>query len=335
MVNQFEQTGNNNSNTEAKRGTTELQGLPLGPDSLLWKYFDNRMAFVAATGIKQLMMREIDSGVDQHSKFFSEIVERIMRSIQQIGDTIFDKEHAAQVGVRIRDFHKDIKGMMPDGTRYHALHPKLWADTHITFMDGVYMVADRFDKHGLTDDEKEILWMEGITWYQQYGVSDRYLPADYEAYKERSDEMVEEYLFTDTARRALDYNVKDTIPKPNAVPQRVWKAMELPMKPMARVANAVIVSGLPEEVRERYRDGIPYSSLDRLTVFALEKTMQTVDWDKHVPAWVRYPKSSLDAFRREGRYRGVTDNLFVLGYELGERAVAKASETAKLIPRLN
>lgn len=332
----FEKSHSSTSNSgsesrpESRSAHMHLQGLPLGPDSLLWKYFDNRMAFVAATGIKQLMMREIDSGVDQHSKFFSEIVERTVRSMRQISDAVFDKDNGAEAGLKIRDFHLDITGKMPDGKRYHALHPQLWADTHITFMDGIYMVADRFDGHELTDDEKEILWMEGISWYQQYGVTDSRLPADYAEYKQRSDELVDEYMYTGTAKRALAYSVNDTIPRPNAVPALLWKALELPMKPVAGIANAVVVSGLPDEVRERYKDDIPYNIADKLAVFALEKTTQAIDWDK-VPGYLRYPKSVYDNIRKTGKYHRIDDELFSAGYTAASTVGGRLFGAAKAL----
>lgn len=291
----------------------ELKGLPLGPDSLLWKYFDNRMALVASTGIKQLMMHEIDAGVDQHSKFFEEIVERTVRSMVQIGDTVYDLNNGEEAGHSIRDQHLHVTGKDVRGKRYHAMNPKLWADTHLTFVDGVFEVADRFDGHTLTDDEREMLYQESITWYQKYGVSDRYLPADYAEYKERSDEMAEEYVLTDTAKRALAYALKGDLPRPNIIPAPFWSLIKLPTKPASGFLRAMIVSGLSEPVREKYKDEIPYTETDKKMVHGLERTMQSINWDM-VPGAIRYPEGALRAFQREGRYNGVTDHAAVLGY---------------------
>lgn len=197
---------------------TKRKGLPPGPDSLLWQYFDNRMALLPATGIKQLMMVDIDAGVDQHSKFFEEIVERTQRSIAKIALTVFDREKGAEIGHWIRNQHTAISGLNSEGHKYHALSAKLWADTHITFADAIFQVADRFDGKQLNDVEREILWLEMITWYQQYGVSDRHLPANYSQYKQRSDELAEEYKLTQTTKRALEYAIKGELPKPQNMP---------------------------------------------------------------------------------------------------------------------
>lgn len=301
-----------NNNKESLQIHTRRKGLPLGPDSLLWKYFDYRMTLVPGTGIKQLMMRDIDAGVDQHSIFFDEIIERTYRSMQQIGGTVFDKEKGKEVGKRIRDRHVNIKGINSLGERYHALNPKLWSDTHITFADAVYQVAERFDGNGLNDVEREVLWLEMITWYQQYGVSDRYLPRNYAEYKKRSDEMAEEYILTSTAKRALEYAIKGTLPRPNVIPAQFWSLLDIPLKPTANFLGAIVISGLPEKVREKYKDEIPYSDTDKFLVDTLERTVKKVDWEK-VPGWIRYPDDAYQAFRREGQYRGLSDEVYNIG----------------------
>jgi uncharacterized protein (DUF2236 family) len=291
---------------------TKRRGLPLGPDSLLWKYFDCRMSLVPATGIKKLMLRDIDAGVEQHSQFFDEIIERTYRSMKLIGRTVFDIDQGAAVGKSIRDNHFNIKGVNSVGEKYHALNPKLWADTHITFADAVYQVADRFDGNGLNDVEREILWLEMMTWYQQYGVSDRYLPRNYTEYKKRSDEMENEYVLTSTAKRALEYAIKGTIPRPNALPASLWSLLKAPLRPTAHFLGAIVISGLPESVREKHKNEISYSDTDKLLVGALEDTMKLIEWEK-VPGWVRYPDDAYQAFRREGRYKGLSDEMYAIG----------------------
>ena len=308
----------------------ELEGVPLGPDSLLWKYFDNRMAFQASAGIKQLMMYGIDAGIAQHSNFFNEIVERTMRSMVQIGDTVFDQQKGAQIGHMIRDKHMGVKGIDATGRRYHALNPQLFADTHLTFVDGVFDVADRFDNHSLTYAEREQLYAESVTWYHQYGVSDRYLPANYAEYKQRSDELADSYVLTETAKAALSYAVKGKLPRPNIVPQLVWSALGMPMRPGANVMGAVIVSGLPEQVRDKYSKEIPYTAVDRAQVQLIEMSVKN-GWDK-LPAMVRYPDAAYQAFRREGQFDGPVDRAYLFGKVIGSAALKTAGSVAERMP---
>lgn len=309
--------------------TMTLEGAPLNSDALLLKYMDNLMATQAAAGVKQLMMYGIDAGVNQHSKFFEEIWERLIRSMDQITATVFDKEKGAEMGRRVRDYHADIKGVDVEGKRYHALNPKLFADTHVTFVDAVYDLIDRFHEHKLTQAEREQLYDETITWYQQYGVSDRYLPADYEAYSKRSDEMAEEYVLTGTAKRALEYACKRKIPRPNIVPKVIWSAMELPMKPVASFAGKIVISGLPEQVRDKYKEDIPYSYLDKAQV-ALFETFVKLNW-KYVPEPLRYTPQVYEKILETRETEGKPRDLNYYAFTLGSLAIKSSAETLKSI----
>ena len=84
----------------------------------------------------------------------------------------------ANTGTQVRDFHREIKGDMPDGSRYHALDPETYYWAHATFVEQVLYFADTFVKR-LTDAEKEQIYLESKTWYRRYGVSDRPMPATY------------------------------------------------------------------------------------------------------------------------------------------------------------
>ncbi len=308
----------------------ELKGAPLGPDSLLWQYFDNRMAFEASAGIKQLMMYGIDAGVAQHSNFFNEVVERTMRSMVQIGDTVFDLDKGERMGKMIRDYHTNVKGFDATGHRYHALNPQLFADTHLTFVDGVFDVADRYDEHDLTYAEREQLYAESVSWYHQYGVSDRHLPKNYADYKQRSDELADTYVLTDTARRALEFAVKGKLPRPNVVPRAAWSILGVPAKPATNFAGSLIVSGLPEQVRDKYKKEIPYTSADKVQVQLFEVAVRN-GWNK-LPGYIRYPEAAYQAFRREGRYVGLGDHLYEASKSVGSTALRTARSARALLP---
>src|SRR5947208_11121230 len=98
--------------------------LPLGPGSLVWKYFgDNRMYLNGPRpAVLQNMLAELGQGVLDHSVFFDDTAARVKRSIPPIMMTVYGAE-GDNPGTQVRDFHTDIKGQMPDGSRYHALDP--------------------------------------------------------------------------------------------------------------------------------------------------------------------------------------------------------------------
>src|SRR4051812_7949355 len=134
---------------------------PLGPDTLLWKYFGEwRLYLMApATGLLQLMLPGVGSGVTQHSKFFEEPWERVFRSVPQIAGSIYDGPDAIATAAQIREFHRDIKGIDENGKRYHALDPEIYFWAHATFIWAAVTMVDIFD-HRLTDAEKQQFYDE-------------------------------------------------------------------------------------------------------------------------------------------------------------------------------
>ncbi|MDQ2635840.1 MAG: DUF2236 domain-containing protein, partial [Actinomycetota bacterium] len=84
----------------------------LGPSSLLWRWAgDMRIAFEGGTaGLLQTMHPAIGQGLIDHSAFFDDPVDRVFRSLPGILGTVYDGPRAEATGLRVRDFHHDIKG---------------------------------------------------------------------------------------------------------------------------------------------------------------------------------------------------------------------------------
>ena len=157
--------------------------LPLGPQSLVWRYFgDNRMFLIGPRpAVLQNMLAELGQGVLDHSVFFSDTAARVKRSLPPIFMTVYGSDDD-NPGQQVRDFHREIKGTMPSQNgkvaRYHALDPDTYFWAHATFVDQVLYFADTFVKR-LSREEKEQIYLESKTWYRRYGVSERAMPADY------------------------------------------------------------------------------------------------------------------------------------------------------------
>jgi hypothetical protein len=112
------------------------RGAPLGPDSLTWRYLgDARNLLLAGrAGVLQTMHPAIDAGVRQHSDFFVNPLNRIIRSAGPILGVVYDEDWQA-TGHTVRDFHRPIKGTMRDGRRYAALDPDTYFWAHATFFE--------------------------------------------------------------------------------------------------------------------------------------------------------------------------------------------------------
>ena len=123
------------------------------------------------------MLPSLGQGVEEHSVWFAETVARLQRSIPPIFETVYGADgHAA--GHRVRDFHKPIKGKLPDGSPYSALNPETYYWAHACFVEHLMTATDTFIRR-LSEQEKEQIVAESVTWYERYGVSARDIPRTY------------------------------------------------------------------------------------------------------------------------------------------------------------
>lgn len=273
--------------TAVHDSSTEVDALPLGPDSLVWKYFgDNRMYLIGPRpAVLQNMLAQLGQGVLDHSVFFADTAARVKRSLPPIFMTVYGTEDANR-GTEVRDFHKNIKGdlALPDGTvqRYHALDPETYYWAHATFVEQVLYFADTFVKR-LTDAEKEQIYLESKTWYRRYGVSDRAMPATYADFVAYWDRMMDEVVVAHkTAQYGVGYVTKG-FPRPKGVNPLAWKVISPVFNP---VAAFITTGGMPPRGRELL--ALPWSDRKERAyqAFAAFWRSKPVNW-----AWDRLPMS--------------------------------------------
>jgi len=238
----------------------------LGPDSLLWRWAgDMRIAFEGGTaGLLQTMHPAIGQGLIDHSDFFNDPVDRVFRSLPGILGTVYDGPQADATGTQVRDFHRDIKGTMPDGQRYHALNPETFWWAHATFQRMVDRVGNYWELRPLDARQNDQLYAEGCEWYRRYGMTDAVLPRDRAAFERELDWYYREVLQPNPASDYLiEYIKRPAIPDMSASPQypahprlRPLTDLLLPTLPvraaLAPPMRLVIFGGLPPIVRQRF-----------------------------------------------------------------------------------
>ncbi len=283
--------------------TPDGDRLELGPDSLLWRWAgDTRIAFLGATiGVLQLLHPAIGAGVLEHSDFFGDPYGRVFRSLPRILGALYDGPDAVTAGREVRDFHRTIKGQDEQGRRYHALDPETFWWAHATFQYMAEQVADRFDEHRLSPDEREQLYQEGVEWYRRYGVSDRAVPPDRAAFQEKWDHYCAEVLELNEAAAW----VLDTLRHPQLSAEPLLPPQLALLRPLVRTAPVRLsvlrvvrlsaFGGLPPVVRDRF--DIPWSGVDAVTLSAVELAVRRV-WPL-VPASVRWQPRALAGWQRE------------------------------------
>lgn len=199
---------------------------PLGPESLTWRYFGDWRGLLQGlwAGSMQNMHPGLGAGVEQHSQFFNERWERLLRSLYPIGGVVFDGDRAEQTAHQVRDFHRGIHGVDSQGRSYHALDPGTFYWAHATFFMGTVLTAQHF-MGGLTDTEQRQMFDEHRTWYALYGMSMRPVPETWEDFQVYWRHMCAEVLEDNVAtRQVLDLS---ELPKPPTwwwFPNLLWRA---------------------------------------------------------------------------------------------------------------
>jgi uncharacterized protein (DUF2236 family) len=286
--------------TELAEQPQRTDALPLGPQSLVWRYFgDNRMYLIGPRpAVLQNMLAELGQGVLEHFTFFADTAERLKRTIPPIFNTVYGSDDD-NAGLQVRDFHHHVKGDMPSqygkAGRYHALDPDTYFWAHATFVEQVLYFADTFVKR-LTDAEKEQIYLESKTWYRRYGVSDRPMPANYAEFERYWDRMMGEIVVAHpTAKYGVGYVTKG-FPCPKAVPPALWRGIAPVFNP---VAAFLTTGGLPRRARDIL--GLPWSDrqerrYQRFAAFWRSRPVNWV-WD-HLPMRLRYNGYALKGYAR-------------------------------------
>lgn len=274
----------------------------LGPDSLLWRYAgDTRIAFLGSTiGLLQLMHPAIGKGVLDHSNFFDDPTDRIVRSLPRILGAVYDADGDA-TGREVRDFHKPIKGTLDGGEAYHALDPSTYWWAHATFQYMAEQVVDRWDRRRLGDDEREQLYREGVEWYRRYGVSDRAVPRTRAEFQDEWDRVcAEELEMNDAVRfvlKILDAPRLPALSDPRIVPPPVkWLVNQRSVRrAVAYPLRVIAIGGLPPIVRERF--DIPWTRRNQLEFDTMRAWVQHTWW--LLPGSVRWQPAAAEGWRRE------------------------------------
>ena len=178
--------------------------VPLGPDSLTWKYFGDWRGMLQGVwaGSMQNMHPGLGAGVEQHSTFFDERWQRLYRSLYPIGGVVFDGDRAEETAHQVRGYHNDIKGIDSKGRTYHALDPDTFYWAHATFFMGTVLTADRF-MGGLTETQKVQLFDEHVQWYRLYGMSMRSVPETWAEFQKYWEHMCTHVLEDNMAARGV------------------------------------------------------------------------------------------------------------------------------------
>lgn len=237
-----------------------------GPGSLTWRYFGDArgLLFVVRAGVLQAMHPAIDAALRQHSDFFENPWNRLLRSSGPILGVVYDRHgRAGETATWVRDQHKGIKGQTASGGKYHALNPDAFYWAHATFFESIIAVQARLG-NPLSRHDQERLYDESIGWYEMYGLTMRPVPVDYRAFEAYWEHMLHEGLEATEVAVGSFQGFPD-VPAPYAALQGLPWAM---LRPFVTRGPTFMARGtLPVPAREKL--GLTWSARDELALRGL------------------------------------------------------------------
>jgi len=223
----------------------------VGPDSITWQRAgDLRLMFGSGTALMlQVAHPTVAGGVREHSDFVTDPWGRLFRTLDYVNLLVYGgPERAAQTGRRMREMHTQIKGIDPQGRRYHALEPEAYAWVHATLAIAIVGASNQFGRP-LDASQTARFWEEWRGLGRLLGIRERDLPPTWGGFQAYADEMIDTRLErNDVVDLVLKTIVEPAAPAIPGVGPRAWKIMRVPA---VRALQLGTIGLLPATARRR------------------------------------------------------------------------------------
>lgn len=277
----------------------EIPALIAKPGSTLWRYAGD--ARLIGTGAYAILLQvghpTVGAGVSEHSDFRGDPWGRLLRTLDySYVMTYGGPALAGEMGQRIREMHKHIKGVKPDGERYHALEPEAYAWVHATLAHSIVRGHELLGKP-IPSGELEGFYADWRRAGRLIGVRERDLPeswADFGEYFERMEESLERTTAVDEVLESLESPGRPPVP---FLPTAAWR---LALTPAMHSTLLVTAGLLSPRLRERF--GIHWTGAKRRQLQVLAASSRTAT--PLLPRSLRNVGPSYLRWRREAIARG-------------------------------
>jgi uncharacterized protein (DUF2236 family) len=270
------------------------------PGSVVWRYAGDARLLTAAgyALLLQVSHPTVGAGVSEHSDFKADPWGRLFRTLDYSYSMVYGgPELASEIGRRVFELHKGIKGVKPDGERYHALEPEAYAWVHATLAQSIVDGNLRFGLNmPLRDIER--FWSEWRELGRLVGVQTQELPEDWAGFRTYFERMVSERLEeTEAVQDVLFTLTRPARPPLPLLTDATWKVARLPM---GRLLSLATIGLLPARLRERF--GVSWSRAQDLELRALGAASRSAT--PVMPRSLRNTGPGYLRWRREALTRG-------------------------------
>lgn len=269
------------------------------PDSKYLRYGADMRTGLFMAGrmfVMQVAQPQVGAGVGQLSNFKNDPWHRLEEISKSGVAYIFSgKEAGLEEGRRLRELHRNIKGVDKHGKAYHSLHPKTYSWVHIIFLDSL-ITMHRLYGEPLSRQEQQELFLQWQEGGRVFGLRDKDMPRDIDEYYEYYNHMIETELeYNDVMDFILDVN-KAPPAKPNAkIPDFVWNFL---WPRVSKWYRDYIMFSLPENYRQKISAHQSWSDADQTRMLKKAKRIKFIF--NCLPERFRYDPKGWAAMQGDG-----------------------------------
>jgi uncharacterized protein (DUF2236 family) len=251
---------------------SELDQVLVGPDSVTWRTTSDARLYAVMLYplLLQVAHPTVGAGVRDYSDFDQRPWNRLLRTIDYVTLLVYGGPDAAPAGRRLRDIHKQFRGVREDGRRYHALEPDAYAWVHATLIDTYVRGHEQFGTP-MSQVEVERFYDEYRRLGRLIGVRERDLPESWSEFREYFDRMIADELVPTASVRRVLRSVRHAAPPPVPIPDALWRAIRMP------AGQALWLGGLglmSPQARDRLE--IPWSRRDEAQFRAFARVSRSL-----------------------------------------------------------
>lgn len=243
----------------------EAEQLLVGPDSISWQRVSDIRLYLAMVYalLLQVAHPTVGAGVRDYSDFEQRPWQRLLRTVDYVTLLVYGGAHAIPAGRRLRELHKQFRGVREDGRRYHALEPEAYAWVHATLID-TYVTGHAHFGTPLSPGETTRFYDEYRRLGRLIGVRERDLPETWSGFREYFERMTTEALVPNQSVDRVLRAIRRVPPPPAGIPELLWRVIRIP------AADALRLGGVgPMTPQLRSRLEIPWSRRDEARFRAL------------------------------------------------------------------
>jgi uncharacterized protein (DUF2236 family) len=251
----------------------EVRSLWPGPHSITWRRAGDARTLLAAgyALLLQVAHPVVGAGVAEHSGYRSDPWRRLLHTLDFTSALVYSEPAvAAEVARSVRARHRQIRGAMPHGGRYHALSPDAYAWVWASLFAAMLAAHDRFGAPVL-GQERETFWQQWRGLGRLLGVRPGDLPGDVAGYERYFSWVTGEVLQDNDSVRAVLATLRDPAAPP--LPRYAQPAWLLGRAPGTHALSLATIGLLGPRLRERF--GLRWTFAQALELRALGAAART------------------------------------------------------------